>query len=220
MSARPAAEEGHPTALRSHSRCRCRGGAVCVCKAGVSGSARALSSVADSSWRRQWQPLQCSGLESPMDSPWGRKGSDRTERLSRTLSCPMEWREKPVGSGAGPEGAVLLSAPGASEASRPRGAPSERPPRGAGWTCAQTRGQQPQQHSHVRLTHGAHSRARKYSHETHMSSHTELTRAHTVMQFHRIVHARHTCTRNAHTRAHGLTDTRAKFKYTCTQPFM
>ena len=27
-------------------------------------------------------PLQCSGLENSMDSPWGHKGSDMTERLS------------------------------------------------------------------------------------------------------------------------------------------
>ena len=106
-----------------------------------------------------------------MDSPWGRKGSDRTERLSRMLSYPHGGGEKPVGSGGGARGGspwpgVLLSTLGASEASRPQRARSERSPVGAGWTCAQTRGQYPQQHSHVRLTRGAHTRARKYSHTT------------------------------------------------------
>ena len=31
-------------------------------------------------------PLQYSGLENSMDSPWGRKESDTTERLSLSLS--------------------------------------------------------------------------------------------------------------------------------------
>ena len=36
-------------------------------------------------------PLQYSGLENSMDSPWGRKESDTTERLSLSLhSCVLK----------------------------------------------------------------------------------------------------------------------------------
>ena len=34
-------------------------------------------------------PLQCSGLENSMDSPWGCKESDRTEHLSLSLRFPL-----------------------------------------------------------------------------------------------------------------------------------
>ena len=34
-------------------------------------------------------PLQCSGLENSMDSPWGHKESDTTEQLSRSLFIPV-----------------------------------------------------------------------------------------------------------------------------------
>ena len=49
-----------------------------------------------------------------MDSPWGRKGSDRTERLSRMLSYPMEGDRSRWALGAGPE--VALHGPAFSGA--------------------------------------------------------------------------------------------------------
>ena len=36
-------------------------------------------------------PLQYSGLEKSMDSPWGPKESDTTERLSLSLSQVAQW---------------------------------------------------------------------------------------------------------------------------------
>ena len=36
-------------------------------------------------------PLQYSGLESSMDSPWGQKESDRTEKLSLQISSVGKW---------------------------------------------------------------------------------------------------------------------------------
>ena len=36
-------------------------------------------------------PLQFSGLENSMDSPWGHKESDMTEQLSLSLSIPLGW---------------------------------------------------------------------------------------------------------------------------------
>ena len=41
-------------------------------------------------------PLQYSGLENSMDSPWGRKQSDTTERLSLTLSELAKLGQLPV----------------------------------------------------------------------------------------------------------------------------
>ena len=53
-----------------------------ACKAGNPGS---ISGLGRSSGEGKGYPLQYSGLENSMDSSWGRKDADTTERLS--LSC-------------------------------------------------------------------------------------------------------------------------------------
>ena len=53
-----------------------------ICNAGDLGS---IPGLGRSPGEGNRDPLQYSGLEKSMDSPWGRKESDRTERLSLSL---------------------------------------------------------------------------------------------------------------------------------------
>ena len=47
----------------------------------------------------QGYPLQYSGLENPMDSPWGHKESDPTERLSLSLTGGPGMGSLPANAG-------------------------------------------------------------------------------------------------------------------------
>ena len=64
-----------------------------ACNVGDLGS---ISGLGRSPGEGKGYPLQCSGLENSKDciSPWGRKESDMTERLSLTSSTffPLSWR--------------------------------------------------------------------------------------------------------------------------------
>ena len=54
-----------------------------TCNVGDPGS---IPELGRSAGEGKGYPLQYSGLENSMDSPWGRKESDTTERLSLSLS--------------------------------------------------------------------------------------------------------------------------------------
>ena len=55
----------------------------CTCNVGDLGS---ISGLGRSPGEGKGYPVQCSGLENSMDSPWGHKESNMTERLSLSFS--------------------------------------------------------------------------------------------------------------------------------------